>query len=115
MNFKLKSLYLCVHDMQRAINFYEDLLQIKVFQASSVYSVFLVDDFRLGLFAFKLANERHQFGTNCVPSFSMPNKYLLKEKIKNLDVRFPLEKIDNNWVSEIEDSEGNRIEITAPV
>ena len=37
---------------------------------------------------------------------------ILKRKIENLEICFPLTKIDNNYVAEFIDSEGNHIELT---
>ena len=39
----------------------------------------------------------------------------LKRKTEGLKIVFPLAKIGTNWVTEFEDSEGNHIELTAPV
>lgn len=50
---QLKSLYLCVEDMQRAVAFYESFLQQDVTVYDDIYSVFDIHGFRLGLFAIK--------------------------------------------------------------
>ena len=47
--------------------------------------------------------------------FYKGNLDVLKNKIKNLKLCFPLTKINNNWVVEFVDSEGNHIELTAPI
>ena len=106
----LKSLYLCVEDMERAICFYEDLFEQSVTLKDDIYSVFDIHGFRLGLFAYRKMNEN-----NCLPSIEFENLELLKKIIDNHQVVFPLTKIHDNWVCEIKDSEGNCIEITAPV
>lgn len=36
-----------------------------------IYSVFLIDGFRLGLFAFEKIPEEHSFGSNCLPGVSV--------------------------------------------
>lgn len=51
LSFKINSLYICVKDMNRAINFYEKLLGQKVTERDDIYSVFDIDGFRYGLFA----------------------------------------------------------------
>ena len=112
---QLKSLYLCVEDMQRAVAFYESFLQQDVTVYDDIYSVFDIDGFRLGLFAFKKVDETHVYGSNCLPSIDVENLDVLKNKIKNLKLCFPLTKINNNWVVEFIDSEGNHIELTAPI
>jgi len=113
--FQINSLYICVNDMDRAILFYEDFFERKVREKDRVYSVFEIDGFRFGLFAYLEMNEKHLFGSNCLPSVSISNKTILESKLSKLNVVFPLSKIGENWVAEFEDSEGNRIEITAPV
>ena len=102
MNCTVKSLYLCVRDMERAIRFYE------------AYSVFDIHGFRLGLFAYEKAGEKHIFGSNCLPSLEVDSLDILKNKLSGLKIVFPLKQIGQNWVSEFEDSEGNHIELTAP-
>ena len=115
MECKITSLYLCVTDMERAIKFYEDFFEKKIDEKDNIYSVFDIDGFRLGLFAFEKMNEEHIYGSNCLPSITVKNIDVLKKKIKDLQICFPLTKIGNNWVTEFVDSENNHIELTAPV
>lgn len=114
MGINIKSLYLCVKNMERAIKFYEELFEQKVTEKDDVYSVFDVNGFRLGLFAYEKNNELHTFGSNCLPSISVESIDRLKEKINGKEICFPVTRIGNNWVAEFVDSEGNHIEITAP-
>ena len=60
-------------------------------------------------------NEPHTFGSNCLPSIEVDNIETLKRKIENLEICFSLTKIDNNYVVEFIDSEGNHIELTTPI
>ena len=112
---KLQSLYICVKDMDRAVEFYEELLNQKVTEKDDLYSVFVVHGFRFGLFAYQKMKEEHIFGSNCLPSIDMDSLEELKEKINGKEICFPLTQIKKRWVAEIVDSEGNHIEITAPV
>ena len=114
MNCKISSLYICVRDMQRAIEFYEQLFDMHVTEKDDVYSVFEVGSFRFGLFAYEKKGELHEFGSNCLPSISFESSDLLKEKLSGKQLCFELTKIKTNWVAEIIDSEGNHIELTAP-
>ena len=100
--------------MDRAISFYEDFFERKVTERNDIYSVFDINGFRLGLFAFEMTNEHHIFGSNCLPSISFENEQLLRQKLAGKQVCFELTKIKTNWVAEIIDSEGNHIELTAP-
>ena len=115
MNCRIQSLYLCVRDMDRAVRFYEDFFETKAAVRDEIYSVFLIDGFRLGLFAFEKMHEEHSFGSNCLPSVSVDSLEALKGKIRNLELCVPLTRIKDNWVVEFVDSEGNHVELTAPV
>ena len=115
MECYIKSLYICVKDMNRAIAFYENLLEQTVTVRDDIYSVFDINNFRLGLFAYQKMNEQHTFGSNCLPSLEVNSIEVLKNKLSKLKVVFPLTQIGGNWVAEFEDSEGNHLEITTPV
>lgn len=115
MKCSIQSLYLCVNNMDRAIRFYEEFFEQEVTERSHIYSVFDIKGFRLGLFAYEKVNERHIFGSNCLPSVSVENLAVLENKIQGLALCFPLTKIGENWVVEFIDSEGNHIELTAPI
>lgn len=117
MEFRISSLYICVKDMERAINFYETLLNQTVTERDEVYSVFDIKGFRFGLFDNEKVNERHIYGDNCLPSFEVDNIALIQEKLLllNCTIVFPLTKIKNNWVLEFADSERNHIELTSPI
>lgn len=114
MEIKIKSMYICVQDMDRAVRFYEDLLEQSVTEKDDIYSVFDVHGFRYGLFAYQKMNEKHEYGSNCLPSFSVDSLDTLKRKTEKLTLCFPLTQIGPNWVAEFIDSEGNHIEITTP-
>lgn len=112
MKCSIGSLYICVKDMDRAIKFYEDFFEQPVTERGDTYSVFTVNGFRFGLFAYKTVNEKHTFGSNCLPSISVENPDILNAKIKGKEICFPLTEIGKNWVVEFVDSEGNHIEMT---
>lgn len=114
LNCNISSLYICVEDMDRAIKFYEDFFEQSVTERDDIYSVFSVNGFRFGLFAYKTINEKHTFGSNCIPSISVENFDILNAKSKNKEIYFPLTKIGQNWGIEFVDSEGNHIEMTTP-
>jgi predicted enzyme related to lactoylglutathione lyase len=101
--------------MERAILFYESFFEQKVTVKDSLYSVFDINGFRLGLFAFEKVQEAHIFGSNCLPSVSVENIDIFNKKLEGLKIIFPVIKIGNNWVAEFEDSEGNHIELTTPI
>lgn len=115
MRCDIKSLYLCVKDMERAILFYKKFFEKDVTVKDDVYSVFDINGFRLGLFAYEKMQENHVFGSNCLPSIQVEDINVLKSKIEGMEICFPLSKIGENWVVEIVDTEGNHIEITTPI
>lgn len=115
MDCRICSLYICVKDMDRAIKFYEDLFEQPVTEKDDLYSVFEINGFRFGLFAYEVVNEKHTFGSNCLPSISVDSIETVKIKTLGKEICFPLTKIGSNWVIEFVDSEGNHIEMTAPV
>lgn len=116
MTFNLKSLYVCVKDMQRAIDFYEKLLDQKATIEDEIYSVFDINGFRYGLFAYEKMKEPKVWGNNCLPSLEVSDIDLFQNKLKELNCKivFPLSIIGKNQVLEFRDSEGNNIEITSP-
>lgn len=113
IEIKLNSLYICVKDMERAIRFYEDFLQQRVYIKDEVFSIFELDGFRFCLFDNSKANEKVSWGDNCLPSFEVSDINALIERLKALNAKivFPLTQINNNWVLEFRDSEGNDIEV----
>ncbi|MCP5455818.1 MAG: VOC family protein [Thermotogae bacterium] len=113
MNCVIKSLYLCVKDMERAITFYENFFEKPVTVKDDIYSIFNIDGFSLGLFAFEKMHEEHIYGSNCLPSIEVENVSVLRQKLEGLKIIFDLKIIGKYWVSEFEDSEGNHIELTA--
>lgn len=115
MECTISALYLCVTDMDRAIRFYESFFEREVSVRDPLYSVFEINGFRLGLFDFVRAGEVHSFGSNCLPSVAVESLAVLRRKLDGLNIVFEVRKIGGNWVSEFEDSEGNHVELTAPV
>ncbi|MBR5090737.1 MAG: VOC family protein [Ruminiclostridium sp.] len=115
MKCEINSLYICVEDMDRAIRFYEDLFEQPVSERDRIYSVFDVNGFRFGLFAYREKNEPHTCGSSCLPSVSFDSREVLEKKLSGKEICFPLTAIKDNWVAEIVDSEGNHIELTARI
>ena len=113
LNITLKSLYICVKDMDRAIDFYEQFLEQQVDDKDDIFSRFNINGFRFCLFNNSKVNEDVTWGDNCLPSFEVNDIQSLIEKLKilNSEIVFPLTKINENWVLEFRDSEGNDIEV----
>lgn len=109
----LNSLYVCVKDMERAIDFYEKFFEQSVNKRHEVLSIFNFKGFRFCLFNNSKVNEEVTWGDNCLPSFEVNDMDKLIKKIDELgaEIVFPLTKIDRNLVLEFKDSEGNDIEV----
>lgn len=113
LEMKLNSLYICVKNMERAINFYENFFDQKADAKDEIFSIFNFNNFRFCLFNNSKVNEEVIWGDNCLPSFEVNdmNKLIEKIRVMNAEIVFPLTKINDNWVLEFKDSEGNDIEV----
>ncbi|OPJ58304.1 VOC family protein [Clostridium oryzae] len=117
LSFAINSLYVCVKDMNRAIEFYEKLLGQKVTEKDEIYSVFDIRGFRYGLFANEKMKERKVYGNNCLPSLAVNDMEAVQNRLQELGckIAFPLTIIGKNKVLEFTDSEGNDIEVTCRI
>ena len=99
--------------MNRAIDFYEKLLEQSVENRDKVFSIFDIDGFRFCLFNNSKVQEKVNWGDNCLPSFEVNdmNKLIAKLEMLNAKIVFPVTKINNNLVLEFKDTEGNDIEV----
>lgn len=113
LNFTLNSLYMCVKDMNRAIDFYEKLLEQSVEKRDEIFSIFNIDGFRFCLFNNSKVQEKVNWGDNCLPSFEVNDMSKLMDRLETLNAKivFPLTKINDNLVLEFKDTEGNDIEV----
>lgn len=113
----LNSAYICVQDMDRAIDFYEKFLEQDVDVRDSVFSKFNLNGFNLCLFNPERVKEKVTYGDNCLLSFMVENMADFKKKLDDLKVEviYPLTKIGNNWVLEFKDPEGNDVEVFSPL
>ncbi|MGH4118224.1 VOC family protein [Clostridium sp.] len=113
LKFTMNSLYICVKDMNRAINFYEELLSQSVEKRDEVFSVFNIGGFRFCLFDNSKVQEKVNWGDNCLPSFEVNdmNELFNRLEVLKAEIVFPVTKINNNLVLEFRDTEGNDIEV----
>ena len=112
MNCTIRSLYLCVRDMERAVRFYEDFLERLVTCKDELYSVFDISGFRLGLFAYEKAGENHIFGSNCLPSLEVDSLEDPEEEAGRPEGGFCMQENRNKLGVGVcgRESEGNPIE-----
>ena len=113
LEIKMGSLYICVKNMQRAVQFYETFLGQKADTVDPVFSVFDIRGFRYCLFYPDKVNESVTWGDSCLPSFEVNDIDLAFQKVTGMGcpVVFPLKQIGTNMVFECTDSEGNDIEL----
>jgi|SRR3989344_8714797 len=113
----LNSAYLCVHNMDRAIAFWEKFLEQKVTVRDPLFSKFDLGTFRLCLFNPKKVKETVTYGDNCLLSFQVEDMEELKTKLQSLGAKivYPQTKIGENWIMEFRDSEDNDVEIYAQI
>jgi predicted enzyme related to lactoylglutathione lyase len=109
-DIKLNSLYICVKDIDRAINFYEKILKQK---AQKNFPNFIISGIRFCMYDFKKINDTVVFGDNCLPSFEVNDIEDFMKQLSELNavIVMPLTRIGDNWVLEFKDTEGNDIEV----
>ena len=115
MECKIKSLYICVKNLDRAVAFWEDFFERPIDRWEQLGGMFDINGFRFMLFDYQVVGEKHIFGSNCLPSIEVESLKVLQEKLAEKEICFPLTQIGPNWVAEFVDSEGNHIEIFTPV
>lgn len=67
------------------------------------------------VFDYQVVKAKYTFVHDRVVSIEFDNLNILKRKLRNSNIGFPLIKVNGFWVSEIMDSEGNPIELTCRV
>lgn len=108
---KLNSLYICVNDMQRAIKFYEEFLQLKSNNPES--GLFIVNGIRLCMYDYRKFNDTVSFANSCLPRFEAADMDHVFNKLKELNTQIIMSptSINGYKVLRFEDSEGNKIEV----
>jgi len=111
--------YVSVHDMDRAIAFYEDLLDMKVsHREKNQWADFEMDNGCLfGLIDPNILSKKRIIGNNSIPVFRTDDVDGIFEKVKKYDVNISFSPTDLAFTTyryycfECEDTEGNLIEI----
>lgn len=117
LEININSLYICVKNMDRAVGFYEKFFQQAVYKKDEIFSIFDINGFRFCLFDNSKVHEKVVWGDNCLPSFEVNDINVLVKKLNELGayIVFPLTKINNNYVLEFKDTEGNDIEVYSKI
>jgi len=112
MKPQIKSIYVAVKDMDRAVKFYEDIFDVQASSKDNRMSSFEFDNITFLLYNPKSDNEAISMGNNVVPNIQVEdiNKMLELIKSKNCEIVLPLEKIGKYNLFQAKDTEGNVIE-----
>lgn len=116
---RLDHIYVSVKDMNRAIEFYEDLLGMKIkHREENTWADFDVGGgFYLGLINPKIISDKRIVGNNAIPVFFADDVDAVFEKVKKWKVKILFPPKDLPYTDypyrcfECEDTEGNIIEI----
>jgi len=116
---KINSLYMVVHDRERAKKFYSTLFDCKPFLENKAFVFFDVKGFTFGLFDYKNADESKTLGkhvvmgNNCVPNIQVDDVEAVYERVKNLTeiVKPLIYSSHKHRVFYFKDTEGNLIEM----
>jgi predicted enzyme related to lactoylglutathione lyase len=112
MSIKFNSLYLSVKDMDRALKFYEELLNKAPASVDERMSVFDIGGVSLLLYNPDSDDEKVEFGNNVVPNFEVDDVQSILRKIKSVggDIVLNLHTVGNFKLFQAKDPEGNVIE-----
>lgn len=112
MKPQIRAIYLAVKDMERAVDFYENVLSQKVSSSNKRMSSFDLGNITLLLFDPNADGERVLMGNNVVPNIEVEDLKEMLSLIKELgrEIIMPLEKIDKYLIFQVKDTEGNVIE-----
>ncbi len=108
----IDAVYISVHDMDRAISFYEELLEIPVTEQDSRMSMFLINDFKFLLYNPTADNDTVTFGTNAVVVIQVEDVQQKLDQAQRLGctVSFPVTEIGEHVIAQVLDLDGNTIE-----
>lgn len=110
---KVKSLYVSVSDMDRAINFYAThIFKKNPVSVTKRYSIFDIDGFQFGLFSPVVANEEHIIGNNCVPTIEVEDVKKIYQELKSKGFKIELDfhNVGTYYLFQVRDSEENILE-----
>ncbi|MCK5413551.1 MAG: hypothetical protein KAI57_04225 [Candidatus Pacebacteria bacterium] len=112
MKPQIKAIYLSVKNMKRAVEFYEEIFDIKVSLFDKRMSSFNFENISLLLFDPEIDGEKCLIGNNIVPNIEVDdiNKMFQFIKTKKCEVVMPLKKINEYLIFQAKDTENNIIE-----
>lgn len=114
IEMRMSSVYVCVEDMERALDFYRDLFEAEPAQEEERFSTFEFDTVDFGLYNAGYDGVDIEFGDNCVPNFEVEDVEAAYRRIE----RFAPEMVHDDILEfgeyrtfHVVDTEGNVIEV----
>ena len=111
---KVRTIYLKVTDMYRAVEFWQKLLAVEPHKTSPEWHEFMVGDLRFALLLGE-PDDKHS-GSNCVPVFELADDELQKfiERAKSLNAKIIFDGLDDPDILSIvfADPFGNEFEFS---
>ncbi len=110
---KINSLYITVENMKRAVVFYTNFFKKSPSHLDKRFTIFDISGITFALYNPKIDGENIILGNNCVINIEVKDIKKEYNKLKNLSVEIlgKVEKIDNCFLFQFKDTEGNIIEL----
>ena len=108
----INAVYISVLEMNRAVKFYEEILETNVTHHDERMSEFKMGDFSLLLYNPKADGQSPVFGDNTVINIQVDDVATMLTQVaeKGCKVVMPITTIGDNLVFQVEDQEGNIVE-----
>lgn len=112
MKAKIGSIYLSVKDMNRAIDFYENILGTKISFKADRMSGFNFNDYSLLLYNPEIDGGKVEFGNNTIVNFVVDDIKEAEDFVKSkcCEIVMKIEKVEDFMIFQCKDLEGNIIE-----
>lgn len=111
---ELRSVYVGVENMDRALEFYRDLFEMEPTQTEARFSTFEFETLAFGLYHAESDGFEFEFGNNCVPNFRVDDVDAAYRRIERLAPEMVHDEIlefGEYRTFHFVDTEGNEIEV----
>ena len=111
---KIRTVYLKVTDMKKAVDFWKSFFDIVPHKLTGKWSEFYIEGLRLGLLLNDFENS--SLGSNCVPVFEFSDNEVMKyvERAKSLGAKIVYDGLNNPKMLSVvfSDPFGNEFEVS---
>lgn len=109
----LRTVYIAVKNMDRAVDFYTDFLGMPPTMKAARYSLFRLGSSYLGLYAPGADNTTVNYGDNCIPVLESENLQETLKWLKEKQMTFSTDLLQAGPIQMIQfiDTEGNVIQL----